>query len=104
MTKFASVNSRHPAALTESPFGAPCCSMLNLGSDETHAASGHWQRPPSPWDAGLQTKNSERTQFPPRSQRCTKIYALHNEPIVRSYSAEHLRVQVPPQEDIGMPE
>ena len=29
---------------------------------------------------------------------------LRNEPRVRSYSAEHQRVQVPPQEDIGMPE
>jgi hypothetical protein len=26
------------------------------------------------------------------------------EPKVRSYSAKHQRVQVPPQEDIGMPE
>jgi len=29
---------------------------------------------------------------------------LRNEPNVRSYSAEHPWVKVPPQEDIGMPE
>jgi hypothetical protein len=29
---------------------------------------------------------------------------MRNEANVRSYSAEHQRVEVPPQEDIGMPE
>ena len=33
-----------------------------------------------------------------------RLYRASPRLYVRSYSAEHQRVQVPPQEDIGMPE
>ena len=55
-----------------------------------------------------------RKNFAPEPKRTFIFSHLHffvepNEPKVRSYSAEHQRVrtstvQVPPQEDVGMPE
>ena len=52
------------------------------------SAENHWILPDPP-------------EIPPESEA---LKSLQNEPNVRSYSAEHQRVEVPPQEDIGMPE